>query len=305
MVYSRSMPALLLLLAAAASPEPAPFLARFAPAQAPVVVAFEGGVRLAPAEAIEQVLAPAARLPAEGPAAGLRGRWATRERQQRTRALLEGTADPGESLGLWAQWRLTLPAPGTGPLELLAVAVREEFPAGSQAEVWLLALRGGKLLDAALLAARGESEAGTVADEVTVGGDGRFRGTRRQVVPLHDVPGVEQLEVRSTRGGAAEARRGRFTLDAEDFEQRGGRYVDRRSGEVLLVVDRPDRAARVLYQARATSPRQELAVEEKAGALTVRFARSPKAYRLLFDDHQAALACENPDGTVQRFTREW
>ena len=304
------MRALLLLAAAATLPAGGAdrfeaFAARFPRAVSPLPVDFEGGTRLEPREAIEQVLSPASRLPAEGPGAALRERWATPARQERTRHLLQGAADPGESLELFALWRREQPVEGKPPFQLLAVAVQEAFPAGSSTEAWLLAFRAGTLLDAALLGTRGAGEAGTVADEVTVSDGGAFVGQRRQLVPLHDVPGAEQLEVRSTRAGRFDPGRARFTLSPEDFEARGGRYLDRRSGEVLLVLDGPGQLARVLYQARASGPRQELAVEDHAGVLTVRFARSPRPYRLSFDDLQASLTCENPDGTRQRFERAW
>ncbi len=197
------------------------------------------------------------------------------------------------------------PGSGGAPLELLAVLLTETFPAGGSAEVWLLVYRKGVLLDAALLAARGESEAGTLADEVTFRAPGRFEGKRRQLVPLHDVQGVEQLELHSTRGGELDPASGQVRMRAEDFEERAGRYVDGKSGEVLLVLDPPERGPRVLYQGNATRARQELAVEEKGGTLNVRFGRGPGTYRLVFDDQQASLTCENPDGTRQRFTRAW
>lgn len=80
------------------------------------------------------------------------------------------------------------------------------------------------------------------------------------------------------------------------WSTRTGSFIDRKSNEQLYVVEK-----RVFYRANAKGDFQELAGD----GTSVRFKSSPKPHVLTWNELRSELSCQNPDGTVQLFTRDF
>jgi hypothetical protein len=89
---------------------------------------------------------------------------------------------------------------------------------------------------------------------------------------------------------------GAIEVMAPAWSSRTGTFIDRKSKEELRVFTK-----RVFYRANETKPFQEL----EGDGNNMHFKDSPKPYVLTWDDRRSAISCQNPDGSVQLFTREW
>jgi hypothetical protein len=88
---------------------------------------------------------------------------------------------------------------------------------------------------------------------------------------------------------------GAFEVMPRAWKNRKGRYIDRKTNEELIV----DKG--VLYRANKDQPLQQLEGEGN----TFRFKGAAKPYVFTWNDRRSDISCENPDGAVQVFSREW
>ncbi len=80
------------------------------------------------------------------------------------------------------------------------------------------------------------------------------------------------------------------------WSRRNGLYVDRKSNEEFLALDK-----RVFYRAEKSKPSEEL----EGDGNTMRLKGSTKSWVLTWNDRRSEISVQNPEGLVQVFTREW
>lgn len=188
-----------------------------------------------------------------------------------------------------------------GPVALI-IRVRRELPAAVEDGLVLFTFDAkGKKVGVRPFASNGASEAGSQTDTVTVGPGGTIDVATKGVVPLHDVPGLVELET----SGQSHVRVGiDGSVSVESSRGPDGRFDDPDTREVLMVSRK-----KVLYRGTFEKPVQELvvsALDPKVGTATVAFPNTKnKLYQLAWSPARDAIACTDPDGKTQTFKRVW
>ena len=140
-----------------------------------------------------------------------------------------------------------------------------------------------------------ESEAGKQTNVSTLDQAGVLSRLIKTLIPMHEEGLPEELKITSEQRAKVTST-GAFEVMAAAYSSRSGSYLDHKSKEELRVFDK-----RVFYRANDTKPFQEL----EGDGNTLRFKGSPRPYILTWNDRRSDISCENPDGAVQLFTREW
>lgn len=298
------LPLLVMLLAAAPRPSPA-FVEKFPTLAAPLVVTATSlkGVKLAPSEAIADLLEPAASKAGKPLPEGLRALWAPSMRA-RTQALLEGRApgEPGETMEIHALGKLSL-QDGIG----LLVLVKQAEPMSVDETVYLLMLDGdGRYAGGAALASTGGDEMSGQNVSAKISGDGAIALTKLRGFVIHDLndaPG--ELNIRSEQALKI-GPHGKISQGDNHYLSWAGKFIDRKSQEELFLFDEGGQVV-AIYRASAIQPSQRLEVGSgtKPRLLEVRFPASAKPSLLALDEGGERLNCRKPDGKTQRFEREW
>lgn len=143
--------------------------------------------------------------------------------------------------------------------------------------------------------AESESEAGKQTNLSTLDQAGVISRLIKTLIPMHEEGLPKELKITSEQRAKITST-GALEVMPAAFSTRSGSYLDHKSKEELRVFDK-----RVFYRANDTKPFQEL----EGDGNTMRFKGSPKPYILTWNDRRSDISCENPDGTVQLFTREW
>lgn len=180
--------------------------------------------------------------------------------------------------------------------QLLLLRYDDELPMRSGKETFLLSysargeLRGGLTFHQEL-----SSEAGGATELSTLDQAGVISRLIKVTMPMHEEGLPEELVVTSEQRAKLTST-GALEVMAPAWSTRTGSFIDRKSKEELRVF-----AKRVFYRANDTRPFQEL----EGDGNTMRFKGSPQPWVLTWDDRRSAISCQNPDGSVQLFTREW
>ena len=140
-----------------------------------------------------------------------------------------------------------------------------------------------------------ESEAGSQTNLSTLDRAGVISRLIKTTTPMQEEGLPEELKITSEQRAKLTST-GALEVMPAAFSTRSGSYLDRKSKEVLRVFDK-----RVFYRANGAKPFQEL----EGDGNTVRFKGSPKPYILTWNDRRSDISAQNPDGTVQLFTREY
>jgi hypothetical protein len=179
---------------------------------------------------------------------------------------------------------------------LLLLRSDREFPMGSSHETFLLSYSDtGELLGGLAFHLELSTEAGGATNTSTLDQAGVISRLIKATTPMHEEGLPEELVVTSEQRAKLTST-GTLEVMAPAWSTRTGAYLDRKSREELRVFDK-----RVFYRANDTKPFQEL----EGDGNTVRFKGSPKPYVLTWNDRRSAISCQNPDGKVQLFDREW
>lgn len=139
------------------------------------------------------------------------------------------------------------------------------------------------------------SEAGGETDVSTLNQAGAISRLITETVPMHEEGLPEELKITSEQRAKLTST-GALEVMPAAYSTRSGAYRDPKSKEELRVFEK-----RVFYRAKDTKPFQEL----EGDGNTMRFKGSPKPYILTWNDRRDAISCQNPDGSVQLFAREW
>lgn len=186
--------------------------------------------------------------------------------------------------------------------QVLFVRYDEVAKASSTRSTYLLVyddtgLRGGMLFH---LARSGEA---TETDVSTLDQAGVVSRLITAKHPLPQLPlavpdaGVAPTELLVTAEQRAKlTSTGTLEVMARAWSRRNGLYVDAKSKEELLAMDR-----RVFYRADKTKPVQEL----EGDGNTMRIKGSDKPYILTWNDRRSEISVQNPEGLVQHFDRAW
>ncbi|MDP1823149.1 MAG: hypothetical protein Q8L48_07905 [Archangium sp.] len=179
---------------------------------------------------------------------------------------------------------------------LLLLRVDSEFPMGSGSETFLLSYsEQGALLGGLTFHLEFSTEAGGATNTSTLDQAGVISRLIKTSTPMHEAGLPEELVVTSEQRAKLTSA-GSFEVMAPAWSTRTGAFLDHKSKEELRVFDK-----RVFYRGNDTKPFQEL----EGDGNTVRFKGSPRPYVLTWNDRRSAISCQNPDGKVQLFDREW
>ena len=180
--------------------------------------------------------------------------------------------------------------------QLLVLRYDHDLPMMSGKETFLLSysdkgeLRGGLTFHLEF-----SSEAGGATELSTLDQAGVISRLIKVTTPMMEEGLPPELVVTSEQRAKLTST-GSLEVMAPAWSTRTGSFIDRKSKEELRVFTK-----RVFYRANDSKPFQEL----EGDGNTMRFKNSPKPYVLTWDDRRSAISCQNPDGTVQLFTREW
>lgn len=152
----------------------------------------------------------------------------------------------------------------------------------------------GAWLGGVQLAVTSSTEAGSEDTSGVLGADGALARKTTLRVPMFEEGLPTELVVTSEATGALKPD-GTFSL-SERYTTGDGAFIDRKSKEELRVF-----GEKVFYRGNETKPFQALLRAKNE----VRFRAGGKPYKLAWAEKNDAIACTNPDGTVQTFTREW
>ncbi len=180
--------------------------------------------------------------------------------------------------------------------ELLLLRCDFTGPMMSTRETFLLAYNDkGELLGGITFNLLISGEGGEASEVSTLDQAGVVSRLTKWKYPMMEEGLPEELKVTSEQRAKLTSR-GAIEVMPAAWSTRSGSYIDRKSKEELRVFDK-----RVFYRANDTKPFQEL----EGDGNTMRFKGSPKPYLLTWNDRRSAISCENPDGAVQLFDREW
>lgn len=293
--------ALAALLVVSATPQPSfeTFAKGFPELKLPAAFPAEGKP-IAAAEAMAFVIAPPVARARKSPLPPLP--FASDGEAKRRAQTLELMKDPN------AEGALQFTAVGRLPLSGavgLVVRRRLTMMMGSEDLTVLLTYTPqGAFLASMTLGDRGASEAGGTTISSTVSASLEVALETEDVMPLHDVEGVDQLTMKHT-STATITPQGAITEQPSTWGSVEGAYQDPKSHELLLL-SASKAGVRAWYRAKDEAPPQKLTVvrdTDHQHQVVVRFPKSPKEYVLTAPAGFANLSCKIPDGTVQRFER--
>jgi hypothetical protein len=287
----------LLVLTAAPKPDFEAFTRRFAVLELPATFPAEGRATLAAAEAMAFVIAPPVAKPANGKLP-----FASAAEPARRAQTLEAMADPKAEGAL--QFTGVGRLPLSGAVGLVVRRQRSMMMGSEDVTVLLIYTPQGAFKTSLLLADQSDSEAGGSHTTSTVSRSLEVSMETHDVMPLHDVEGVGELQMTST-SSATISPQGTVVDRPSTWTSAEGEYQDRKSHEVLLLSVGPA-GAQVWYRAKDEAPPQKLSPVSADAArrqLVVHFPRSPKPYVLTSPADFSSLSCKNPDGSVQQFER--
>ena len=180
--------------------------------------------------------------------------------------------------------------------QVLLVQYDADEPMMSTHQTFLLAYsEKGELLGGTAFHVSSSSEAGGETNVSTLDQAGVISRLIKFKYPMMEEGLPEELVVTSEQRAKLTAA-GTLEVMAPAYSTRTGSYIDRKSKEELRVFDK-----RVFYRANESKPFQEL----QGDGNTMRFKGSPSPYILTWNERRSAISCQNPDGAVQLFTREW
>lgn len=256
------------------------------------------GAPLTAQEAADLLFAPAVKL-GGAEFSSLLELWHDAATRKATRALLTGDGVDGERYEARAVGQVVV-AGRTWRL----VRLRQEMHTWSSSGTYAFALGsdgapegGGQLQGGNFFGA------GAGSTVVTLRADGRFTDVGTSTEPVMDVPGLLQLDRRTTSEGALDAKGVITHSPAVPFGVPAGRWQDPKSNEQLILAPQEDGGVQVFYAAKPGQPWQELKVDPAPTRekLTVSFkVKQPKPYVLSVTAEQK-IRCRNPDGSVQTF----
>lgn len=200
------------------------------------------------------------------------------------------TPDEGETQTLWA---VGLAKVGTSLL--LVVRFDDSLPMSDSKETFALALTGETVKGGALVHAAVSSEAGGATMTSTLGADGAISRAVRTEIPVHEEGLPEAMVVTLDESQKLRAD-GTWEASSSSATTQRGKFVDAKSKEELWIFD-----GAVFYRGNESKPFQKLDFDGKA----VRFKGSKTPYSLTWDATKKSIACVDPKGKAQTFTREW
>ncbi len=291
--------ATLLVVSAAPTPTFETFAKSFPELKLPATFPAEGKP-IAAAEAMAFVIAPPVARARKSPLPPLP--FASDGEAKRRAQTLELMKDPN------AEGALQFTAVGRLPLSgAVGLVVRRRLTMMMGAEdltVLLTYTTQGALLASMTLGDRGASEAGGTTISSTVAASLEVALELEDVMPLHDVEGVDQLTMKHA-STATITPQGAISERPSTWTSMEGPYQDPKSHEILLV-SVSAAGVQAWYRAKDEAAPQKLTfARADAGKrqVVVRFPKSPKEYVLTAPADFSDLSCKNPDGTVQRFDR--
>ncbi|MBL8909087.1 MAG: hypothetical protein JNM17_00150 [Archangium sp.] len=180
---------------------------------------------------------------------------------------------------------------------VLVVFVAVSEPMVSAQQTYLLSYSTkGEFLDGVRFSNSMTSEAGGLEELSTLNASGGLGRRSTSRIPQYDASvTVSEMVVVSDQVGKLTAK-GTFELAAPEFRSRDGAFIDAKTKEELRVF-----GEQIFYRANPEKPFQKLVREGDS----VRFKPEGKVYLLSWDERRKSLSCLNPDGSVQKFAREW